>query len=410
MNRGDLRERLRDEPIPAEREAEDRSWELLRAAYEESPIESTGRRVRPRRLAVVLAAAAVLALALALTPAGAEVRDWIEDVIEEPGREDARPALTSLPSPGSLLVESERGPWVVREDGSRRLLGDYQDATWSPSGLYVAATDDRQLTAVDPLGNHRWSVSPGQRVSEPVWAPSGIRVAYLNGNSLRVVAGDGSDDRLLQRGVAPVAPSWKPDPLQVPPQPGVPEAEHVLAFADSAGAVRAVRADTGRELWRHDPDANPIQVEWSADEERLFVLTESSLQLLDDRGATTGGTFAMPKSSVATDAAFAPRGHDIALIRRNHVGTGRERSELVVLSSGGAERKVFVGPGVLTDVAWSPNGRWLLVAWRDADQWLFIDPRRPNNIDAIDNISRQFDPGGRGRATFPAIAGWCCRP
>jgi dipeptidyl aminopeptidase/acylaminoacyl peptidase len=409
MNRGDLRERLRDEPIPAERNAEDRSWELLRAAYEERPAESPGRRVRPRRLAIAIAAAAILAIALALTPAGAEVRDWIEDVIE-PGREDARPTLTSLPASGQLLVESSQGPWVVQEDGSRRLLGDYEQATWSPSGLYLAVTDDRQLTAVDPLGEHRWSVSPGRPVSDPAWAPSGIRVAYLSGSALRVVAGDGTDDRLLHRPVAAVAPSWKPDPLQVPPQPGTPEAEHVLAFVDARGAVRAVRSDLDRQLWRYDAKEFPLEVEWSADEERLYVLTRSSLQVLDERGAPAGGAIAMPRTSSATDAAFAPRGHDIALIRRNHRGTEEERGELVVVSPGGGERQVFVGPGVLTDVSWSPNGEWLLVAWRDADQWLFINADNPNRIEAIDNISRQFDPGARGPSAFPAISGWCCPP
>jgi dipeptidyl aminopeptidase/acylaminoacyl peptidase len=410
VNEQQLRERLRDQPIPGEREAEERSWELLRTGFEERSPEAVRRRIRPRRLAVALAVGAVLAIVLALTPAGAEVRDWIEDVIEEPGEEDAKPALTSLPASGQLVVESAQGPWVVQEDGSRRLLGDYEQATWSPSGLYLAVTDDRQLTAVDPLGDHRWSVSPGRPISDPAWAPSGIRVGYLSGNTLRVVAGDGTDDRLLYRPVAAVAPSWKPDQLQVPPQPGIPEAEHVLAFVGAHGAVRAVRADLGRQVWRFDPKAYPIEVEWSADAERLYVLTRSSLQVLDERGAPFDGTFAMPRTSSATDAAFAPRGHDIALIRRNHVGTDEERSELVVLSPGGRERQLFVGPGVLTDVAWSPNGEWLLVAWRDADQWLFINADHPNRIEAIDNISRQFDPGARGRSAFPEIAGWCCPP
>ena len=74
--------------------------------------------------------------------------------------DDAKPALRSLPAAGELLVESEQGPWIVREDGSKRLLGDYEEASWSqPRGLYVAATDGRTLLAVEPDGTVRWTIT-----------------------------------------------------------------------------------------------------------------------------------------------------------------------------------------------------------------------------------------------------------
>ena len=83
--------------------------------------------------------------------------DLVHDVVE-PGPENAQPALTSLPAPGRLLVTSPEGPWIVDRDGSQRLLGDYQEAAWSPSGLFAAVSRGRQLTAVDPVGNcaGRW--------------------------------------------------------------------------------------------------------------------------------------------------------------------------------------------------------------------------------------------------------------
>src|SRR6185437_7031143 len=114
-----------------------------------------------------------------------------------PGVERAEPALTRLPGGGDLLVQSPHGPWLVHADGSRRLLGDYDQATWSPRGLFVAAAGGRQLTAVEPHGDPHWSISSPARISSPRWAPSGYRVAYLSGRSLRVVAGDGTGDRLL---------------------------------------------------------------------------------------------------------------------------------------------------------------------------------------------------------------------
>jgi hypothetical protein len=63
-----------------------------------------------------------------------------------------------------------------------------------------------------------------------------------------------------------------------------------------------------------------------------------------------------------------------------------------------------------SDLTWSPDGRWLLLGWRDADEWLFLQPGRPRHIVAISNISAQFAPGQAGRTAFPSVAGWCCSP
>jgi len=71
---------------------------------------------------------------------------------------------------------------------------------------------------------------------------------------------------------------------------------------------------------------------------------------------------------------------------------------------------LFSGPGRFSDLTWSPDGRWLLFGWRDADQWLFLQPERPRHIVAISNISEQFAPGQAGRTAFPSVAGWCCPP
>ena len=74
------------------------------------------------------------------------------------GAEDANPALRSLPAAGELLVEPAQGLWLVREEGSKRLLGDYHQASWSSlRGLFVAATDGRGPLALDPAGKVRWT-------------------------------------------------------------------------------------------------------------------------------------------------------------------------------------------------------------------------------------------------------------
>ena len=179
--------------VPDEAEAEERSWDVIRAAYAEHAPSAPARRGRALVLAV---AGGAVVLAIGLSPAGAKVADVVSDVFSpEAGEPDAKPALRSLPAAGELLVESGEGPWVVRADGSKRLLGDYEQATWSPRGLFVAVTDGRELIAVDPLGEVRWTITAPGQVSDPRWAPSGFRIAYRSGGDLWVVAGDGTGAR-----------------------------------------------------------------------------------------------------------------------------------------------------------------------------------------------------------------------
>ena len=51
----------------------------------------------------------------------------------------------------------------------------------------------------------------------------------------------------------------------------------------------------------------------------------------------------------------------------------------------------------------SPDGRWAVVGWPDADQLVFTQTRGRGQIRAVSNVAAQF----RSR-TFPTISGWCC--
>ena len=51
----------------------------------------------------------------------------------------------------------------------------------------------------------------------------------------------------------------------------------------------------------------------------------------------------------------------------------------------------------------APDGRWTVVGWADADQFVFTRLGRPRQIRAVSNVSAQF----RSRS-FPRIEGWCC--
>jgi hypothetical protein len=405
-----IKDRLREIPIEDEAAAEERGWRVVSAAYgERIPARP---RYAPRRLAVAVAASLAL-LALALSPAGAEVVDVVEDVIGV-AEEDAKPVLRSLPTAGELLVESEAGPWVVREDGSKRLLGDYGGATWSsPRGLFVAATHGRQLVALDPAGTVRWTVTAPGPVRDPRWSPSGFRIAYRSGNDLRVVSGDGTGDHLVARDVAAVAPAWRPRPESEFVKGAGALGPEQLSFVDAGGRPRLVDADAGEESPRGpraghvSPQYGSVQeIAWSTNGEQF--LATSNEDLVSDRiGPGPEGVFAYAVSGKARieAAALAPSGDRLALLERRQ---GRSVIRLLELADDqrSSSAPLFAGPGTIDDVTWSPDGRWLLAGWRSADQWLFLRADPPRRLIAIDDISRQFDPGDSGDIEFPRVSGW----
>ncbi len=390
MREARLREALLDAHVPDAAGAEERGLRLVRAAYAaEPPALRPGRRTGFRRGLQVAVAAGLLAALI--SPAGATVRHWVRDAVE-PAREPAAPVLTSLPAPGSLLVDSAKGPWIVHEDGSKRLLGAYRESSWSPRGLYVAVTGPGQLLAVDPIGEVRWAVTRSGSVSDPAWSPDGYRIAYLNSGTLRVVAADGTGDRSLVRPVAPVTPAWRPDD------------GHVLAYARRDGSVRAIDADSGAELFATGRGPLPTQLAWSPDGSRLLVAGTLGLRLFDRQGELLWSRAAPAGREFGAAAPLA--GGRVAAVLSSRAEP--RRSELLVLGPGAPDARLFAGPGAFSGVQPSPDGRWLLLAWRSADQWLFLDLAHPQRVVAVAGISAQFAPGTTSPSPFPSVAGWCC--
>jgi dipeptidyl aminopeptidase/acylaminoacyl peptidase len=377
---------------PDEIGAQRRAWRVVRKAFDER--EPTPWPIRHRR-PLTAAAIGVAVLAAALSPPGRAVISGVRDAV---GTErvvgirapQARPAIFSLPTQGRVLVAAPRGAWIVSADGSKRRLGTYEEATWSPQGLFVGVAKRHELAAVTPRGVVRWTLSR-PNVHKPRWAPSGFRVAYLSGRNLRIVAGDGTGDTRIDA-AQNVAPAWKPGE------------EHVLAYSDRSGTVTVVATDMQQTLWTAAGSAaNPSQLEWSEDGERLLVVRRleggrSALVVFDGDGRRRQY---LELPGVPVEAAFSPGGRRIALVRR--LGP---RSELLVVEGDTLRRQttVFSGRGRFSDVSWSPGGRWLLLGWQSADQWLFIRSADVTKIKAVSSLSAQFHSRGR----FPRIEGWCC--
>jgi hypothetical protein len=87
--------------------------------------------------------------------------------------------------------------------------------SWSPHGLFVAATRQNQLLAVEPGGHVRWALAR-RDVRFPRWigTMTNTQIAYLTKSRLHVVAGDGTHDVDLcgEPAAAPVAPAWRSGP------------------------------------------------------------------------------------------------------------------------------------------------------------------------------------------------------
>lgn len=398
MNDRGVREALLAVPVPDEAEAQRRAWLVVAAAHAAG--EPAPRRRRSLRPVLVLAVLAVLAAtAAALSPPGRSVGGWIRDRVA--GEPDAQPALVRLPAPGMLLVASDRGPWIVRRDGSKRLLGDYDDASFSPAGRFVVATVGRRVVALEPDGDPRWTLARPGLVADARWAPSpGFRVAYREGRALRVVAGDGSPDGLLARNVAPVAPAWLPRTGRT-----------VLAYARADGVVRVVDVDSRDELMRTPAMPGIRKLLWTHDG-LLAVLSERELRLYSRRGRVLElGTTRAADGHLLLDAVALPGGqvvyaeHDIraqatTLVRASCFAAGPCRTI--------GPSRIFTGPGRLHDLLLSPDARWLLAGWPEADQLLFLRLPPGPRIRAVDDVRREFDPGRPPSGEFPRLAGWCC--
>jgi hypothetical protein len=366
------------------REAEERTWEVVRRAYADRPVRPSHRRVTNTVL-LALTCAALLVAAAVTSPPGRAVFERMRQAV---GVEHAAPAIFSLPSRGDLLVvsESHGGVWLVHDDGLKRRIGSYDDAQWSPHGKFIVATKGNELVALAPDGDVHWTLArPGVRW--PRWEGTDVdtRIAYVDRDGLRVVAGDGTGDHGLDRLGGGVPPAWDPGRL------------HTLAYY-SGGAIVLRRAD-GKLIWRRKIAVLPAQLVWSSDGRELAVVSPEKIVVLNAAGEQVDAISMLGEQLL--QAAFEPGTHRLAVgIRR----PGRSEVRLVDVDRPGNARLLFAGPGVFGDITWSPDARWLLVAWPTANQWVFL---RGGHVQAVGSIEEQFPRHDRVPPMLQ-LAGWCC--
>ncbi len=385
------RHALREFRAPDEGGTERRAWNVVHDAYLER--EPAPSRTRTRLRLALVPVLAVIAAGLVLSPAGATVGRLITKAL---GVRHAAPMLSSLPSSGRILLSGAGGTWTAAADGSIRHIGDWRDASWSPHGLYVAVASADRLAAVDPRGDIRWAIArPG--VSDPRWfSPTGYRIAYLSAGTLRVIAGDGTNDRLLAARVADVAPAWRTDyPFE-------------LAYVTPGNRIVVRDADTGLVLWTTPAlGARPRVLMWSNDGQRLVAVTAHAMRTYSGSGGRPT-ILNLPGPPVG-NAALSRDGKQVALVR------GRDQVVLVQAGSASSPVRQLLADAGLRDVSWSPNGKWLLVSWPAADQWVFVQTVGAPRVAAVGRIAQQFSgssatasAAGSAAAHFPQLEGWCC--
>jgi hypothetical protein len=356
---------------PADPDAEARAWAVVQAAH--AAREPVPRRTH-RRAVLVLAAVTVAIVAAAFSPPGRAV---VQAVRESIGIAGAQPVLFRLPSPGRVLASGPGGAWVVAADGSKRRVGDYREAAWSPHALYVLASSATTLAALEPNGKVHWTLAR-RDIRFARWGGSraDTRIAYLTAGRLHVVAGDGTGDANMNaQPAAPfVAPAWRPPTL-----PG-----HVLAYVTTGGRVAVLDTDRRSIAWISHGYREPRTLAWSPDGKTLVLAAARTLVLFD---AATGRARALPIAGVRA-LAYSASGR-LAVLRLHSV----------LLLDGARPLTFFSNRAALAGLTWSPDGRWLLTTLPAADQWVFLQRGGGHRVLAVSHLRAQF--GG-----LPVLDGW----
>jgi hypothetical protein len=368
MHPEQLERALREAQPPDAGPARERARRTVLAVHAEARPRRRARRVAPLVYAAVAAVLAAVVVTQRDSGPAQAVERLVRDIVREPKATPVPTPTAQLPAAGRLLVSGADGLSVI--SGSRRSgLGDYDDATWSPRGYFVAATDGRALVALNPkTGAARWRHAPGGTVSLPRWAPDGRHIAYRARGALRIVYGNGRHDVLAGRDMAAVAPAWRP------------ATPRTIAWAAQDGTVTVEDADTAKVL-RTYRSGGVRHLAWSADGRKLLIAGRRHGTIHDYvTGATT-------RFRLDGDLLAAAYGRGLALA----VERG-ERTEIRLRGT-----VLFSAEGRLDDLEWSPDGRWLLAGDGRSGQWLLARAAGQASVSSVPRL-------GAAERTH----GWCC--
>jgi sugar lactone lactonase YvrE len=169
----------------------------------------------------------------------------------------------------------------------------------------------------------------------------------------------------------------------------------VLAYDQGNGAVTVVDVDRRKTISLPVP-GRVRSLLFSADGRSLVVATDTELVSLDPASGELHRLLVPPPVAIATSPGATA--DVIALLPGGAVHR--------IAIDGSGDRTVATVPGA-TAVAWSPDGRTILVPDPAHDRWHLLDAATGKGR-TLDRIAERLDPDGLGSASFPAVAGWCC--
>jgi dipeptidyl aminopeptidase/acylaminoacyl peptidase len=388
----ELRELLRNAPLDLEPKSEQRAWHAVRGAYQLRPAPRSRWTARRSVVAVATIAIAALIALGAVTGPRQAVAHWLRDAFGLSAQPHITRGLNGLPGGGRLLIETAHGPWLVNANGTRRGLGTYTGAAWSPHSLYVVAWRGVKLAALNLAGVRQWELTAPEEISSARWSPDGYRIAFLAGAALHVVAADSSGEHTLSNAVAPIPPTWQP-------RTG---GSHRLTLVTSAGAIEQIDADTDTPIWSAHPGEPARRLLWSPRGDLLLVLGTHELSEYNSAGSLL--TRMKPGGATIESAAFTSQRKFALVIRPTR---GRPDSiELLSIGPNPAAKILYTGLERVSDLNASPNRKWLLAASPSADEWIFIRIPSPGRLLASTNITDAFQRRTDTTASFPQLAGW----
>ena len=235
MTREELERALHEAELPEEGAARERARRTVLAAHAtRSPrgapahAACSGSRRSPRPAALVAAQ---------LSPAQPFERIWrTSSHNRRPRRHRPRNGL-ELPARGKLLVTEGDALYVVEKSGKRRPLGAWQDATWSPKGLFVGVSAGNSLAAIDPDGDSRWRL----RLPGPVTFPAGHPMAPTSPTAPAAPCGSSTATAPMTCSPGRTWPPSRP--------PGGRATATPIAWAARDGSITVEDADTAKVLW-----------------------------------------------------------------------------------------------------------------------------------------------------------------
>jgi Tol biopolymer transport system component len=134
-------------------------------------------------------------------------------------------------------------------------------------------------------------------------------------------------------------------------------------FNDRGNGIRVRQVATQSEIVVRPPteEVSYDDVAFSRDGERIFVRTRPRGSMLSTLVAipSLGGESRSVISDIDSAAAFSPDEKSVAFVR---VDPGGNATQLIVGGAGGTGERVLASekqPGRFTNVAWSPDGKWI---------------------------------------------------